>query len=176
MPTTSARATQTLRWLEGKAPGDALPYYFDLTAWLGVDTITSATVGVAPNGAGDMVAEGAPGLSGSIIAVELSGGNPGTDYAVTVTVLTASGNTLVRAIWLACQYLSPEGALTPISTTAAIPAVASPVVLVNGALSLDGPALLAFVLAELAKLPPSNTGLPVGEWYLDSGIPCQVQP
>ena len=112
MPTIPARAMQTLRWLDGKAPGSRLDYSFDLTDWLGTDTVSAATVAVAPDGTGDLTVA-TPPVAGPVLVVWLTGGNAGTDYAVTFTVTTAAGRILVETIWLVCETLSPRRARFP---------------------------------------------------------------
>lgn len=112
MPTIPARATQTMCWLDGKTPGSRLDYNFDLTAWLGRDCVRMASVTVAPSGSGDIIIVQQPEPE-PVLAVWLSGGNAGTEYAVTFAVTTDAGRILVQTIWLVCQNLSPALPLAP---------------------------------------------------------------
>jgi len=176
MPTDPGRATFTLRWPEGKAPGDQLPFWFDLGSWLGktLDTIASFTVGVVPNGAGDVTVAAQGFVAATGTSITLAGGNVGTDYAVTFTIALASGGVLVRTVWLACHYLSPEGLASPIESNAAIPAVLPPLTLVDGVVTLDPAEFDAYQLARLNSYP--NITVPGTGWRNNNGIAQYVYP
>jgi hypothetical protein len=175
MPTDPGRATMPLRWAEGKAPGDLLPYFFDISAYLTNfgDSITSFTAAVAPNGTGDVAILAQGFQAFGLISVTLGLGNPGTDYAVTFTVDTATLDRIVRTIWLACQYLSPEGLETPLASNAAIPAVAPPLTLVDGVVTIDPTLFDAFRLAQLNSYPVDR---PTSGWWNNGGVAEYVYP
>ena len=138
MPLLPGRAAATQRWLEQKAPGDLLPYFFDVSSWLAGDTIAGVVATVAPDGAGDVEIAAQGFTRAGLISVTLSGGNVGTDYAVTFAVTTAAGAVLVRTVWLYCQHLSPAPPAPP-TVQALIPAIAANpgLAVVNGVLTLD---------------------------------------
>lgn len=94
-------APQPLAW-PVKDPGDALDYVFDvapaLTANSG-DTISTLDVVVSPNNPGDLTLLSCA-ADGPRAVLWLSGGQAQTTYAVTISITTSGGRTLVRSIAL----------------------------------------------------------------------------
>jgi len=73
-----------------KQPGDTLDYGVDLTKWLSTgDTVSGATATVSPSGLTISVTESTT----SEPKVWASGGVDGTQYQVTLTVVTTDGRT-----------------------------------------------------------------------------------
>ena len=161
MPTLPGRAAATLAWLDQKAPGSTLDYSLDITAWLGADTVVSASAGVAPSSGLTITTQP---TAGSVLTVWLTGGTAGTNYAVTFTVSTAAGRTLVETIWLYCQNLSPAPAVAP-TVQAVIPATNLPLGIVGNAVTLlqEGATTgQALVWSGSAWAPGTVSGAPGG--------------
>ena len=73
-----------------KQPADVLDYGVDLTKWLVTgDTVSSATAAVSPSGLTISVTNGTT----SEPKVWASGGDDGTEYQITLTVVTTGGRT-----------------------------------------------------------------------------------
>lgn len=106
-----------LQW-PSKDPGDTLDYVFDilpaLTANPG-DGISTLDVTISPGNPGDLVLASSS-VDGPRAILWLSGGQPATNYTVTVTITTAGGRTLARSITLPVVALAtvvvPASALT----------------------------------------------------------------
>lgn len=97
LPTTPAPLT----W-PAKDPGDVLDYEFDIAAALvgnRGDAIASVAVSISPNAAGDLTLN-STAADGANAVLWFSGGQAGTIYSVHVTVVTANGRTIGRAILL----------------------------------------------------------------------------
>lgn len=87
-----------------KAPTDILPYTLDFSDWLGPsDTISDgATASVAPDDMTVILVS----VAGAMVTAWLSGGTSGTDYVVSYTINTASGEHVTRSAKLFC--ISPR--------------------------------------------------------------------
>jgi len=73
-----------------KQPNDVLDYTVDLTKWMASgDTVSSATAAVSPSGLTISVTNGTT----SEPKVWASGGANGTEYQITLTVVTTGGRT-----------------------------------------------------------------------------------
>lgn len=85
-----------------KDPADVLDYEVDILAAIAGhphDAITGVSVVPSPTGPGHL-GVGAIATDGPVAAMWLSGGQAGTTYKVQVTITTASGRVLGRAIAL----------------------------------------------------------------------------
>ena len=105
-----------LAW-PAKDPADVLDYELDITAAVAgheADRIEAVTVIPTPAGAGHLVV-GEIAADGRVAVVWLSGGQAGTTYRLQLTVTTASGRVLGRAVALPVLALAaqapPAGAL-----------------------------------------------------------------
>jgi hypothetical protein len=101
-----------------KDPADVLDYEFDISAALLAnrgDSITTIDVQVTPNATGDLSLT-STGADGAIAVLWFSAGQVGTIYTVQITVGTADGRTVSRAVLLPVQSLgvasTPGNALT----------------------------------------------------------------
>ncbi len=116
--TATAAAGAPLSW-PPKDPNDVLDYTLDVSdALVGDigDSIATLDVSIAPNAAGDLTLNSSS-ASGTVAVLWFSGGNIGTTYVVTVSINTASGRTIARAIQLPVISLidissNTNGALT----------------------------------------------------------------
>ena len=73
-----------------KQPAETLDYGVDLTKWLSTgDTVSSSTASVYPSGLTISVSQSAT----SEPTIWASGGDDGTEYKITLTVVTAGGRT-----------------------------------------------------------------------------------
>lgn len=106
-----------LQW-PSKDPGDTLDYVFDVSPALTAnpgDTISTLDVVISPSQPGDLVLASST-ADGARAVLWLSGGQPATTYAVTVTVTTTGGRALARSIALPVVALAsapaPASALT----------------------------------------------------------------
>jgi hypothetical protein len=172
VPTAPNEVNRPLVWLGQKAPGDNRQYALNCLPWLNGDMIDTVSVGVAPNGSGDIVATFPGSQDVGKAVVTLTGGNAGTTYAVTFTITTIAGDVLVRTVWLFCQNLSPAPSVPP-TVQAVIPAVAPPLTVVNGVVTLDPAAFDAYQLARLNAYP---TARPTSGWWNNGGIAQYVYP
>ena len=172
MPTSPNEVNLPLIWPGQKAPGDDRVYALDCLAWLRGDTIATVSATVAPNGSGDIVASGAAGQEVGKAIVTLTGGNAGTTYAVTFAITTIGGDALVRTVWVFCQNLSPAPPVPP-TVQAVIPAVAAPLTVIDGVVTLDPAAFDAFALSRLNAYP---TIKPNSGWWNNGGIAQYVYP
>lgn len=113
---------QPLAW-PAKDPGDVLDYEFDVSAALvgnPGDAIATLDVAITPDNPGDLTLNSAS-ADGSVAVLWLAGGQVGTTYTVVVTIGTAGGRTLARAILLPVLSLSavpglPSGLTTNTGT------------------------------------------------------------
>ena len=109
-----------LSW-PAKDPADTLDYEIDFGPALAGnegDSITAAMATVQP--AGELL-PGAVAADGETVVLWFSGGTAGTTYAVTVSVTTASGRAISRAVLLPVQPLATApapGAATALTTQA----------------------------------------------------------
>ena len=91
-----------------KDPADVLDYEFDISAALLAnrgDSITTIDVVVAPNATGDLTLA-STGADGAIAVLWFAAGQVGTIYTVQITVGTADGRTVSRAVLLPVQSLA----------------------------------------------------------------------
>jgi hypothetical protein len=107
-----------------KDPGDTLDYVFDIGPALAAnpgDAINTLDVVISPANAGD-VTLAASSADGSKAILWLTGGQLQTEYAITLTITTVGGRSLVRTVGLAVTALStvmaPPNALTTPGGTA----------------------------------------------------------
>jgi hypothetical protein len=112
-----------LAW-PAKDPGDTLDYVFDITPALAAnpgDMISTLDVTISPDNAGDLVLASSS-VDGARAVLWLTGGIAQTSYAVTVTISTSGGRSLVRSVHLLVAPLAvvvaPVNALTTPSGTA----------------------------------------------------------
>lgn len=96
-----ASAPATLSW-PAKDPEDVLDYELDISPALagnGNDSITTVDVVIQPSAAGDLTLSSVA-VDGSVAVLWLAGGQVGTVYSVQMTLCTAAGRTIGRAIYL----------------------------------------------------------------------------
>jgi hypothetical protein len=112
-----ATAPAALSW-PAKDPGDVLDYEFDIAPALAgndKDTIATLDVTIQPSATGDLTLASSA-ADGSVAVLWLAGGQAGTVYSVQVTIGTAAGRTIGRAIFLPVLALvsaaPPDSALT----------------------------------------------------------------
>jgi hypothetical protein len=112
-----------LAW-PAKDPGDTLDYVFDITPALAAnpgDMISTLDVTISPDNAGDLVLASSS-VDGARAVLWLTGGIAQTSYAVTVTISTSGGRSLVRSVNLLVAPLAvvvaPVNALTTPAGTA----------------------------------------------------------
>lgn len=111
-------------WWPAKDPGDVLDYEFDISpALAGNEKDTIATIGVTiePSAAGDLTLNSSA-ADGNVAVLWLASGQSGTVYSVQVSIGTAAGRTIGRAIYLPVLALlanpPPVSALTTTSGAA----------------------------------------------------------
>lgn len=99
-----------------KEPADVLDYQIDATAKIAdmADTISSASVAVAPSGLGEMVASRIA-VNGSFITIWLAGGMPARVYQIDVQVMTTGQRTYE---WTAVVPINSDLATYPITPPA----------------------------------------------------------
>jgi len=114
---TIPTAPAPLVW-PAKDPADVLDYEFDISAALLAnrgDSITTIDVVISPNATGDLSLT-STGADGAIAVLWFGAGQIGTIYTVQITVGTADGRTVSRAVLLPVQSLavstSPANVLT----------------------------------------------------------------
>jgi hypothetical protein len=103
-----------LKW-PAKDPGDTLDYVFDISPALTAnpgDSIAALDVAISPDNPGDLTLVSSS-ADGARAVLWLTGGQPLTNYTVTVTITTTGGRTLARSITL------------PVVSLASVPAPAS---------------------------------------------------
>lgn len=113
---STTAAPQALAW-PAKDPGDVLDYLFDVSAALAGndgDSIADLDVAIKPAHPGDLtVAEVA--ADGAVAVLWLSGGQAGTTYVVTISIITTNGRALSRSVLLPVVTFaappSPPGAI-----------------------------------------------------------------
>ncbi len=112
-----APAPAALSW-PAKDPGDVLDYEFDISPALAgndKDTIATVDVTIQPSATGDLSLISSA-ADGNVAVLWLTSGQAGTVYSVQVTIGTAAGRTIGRAIFLPVLALvssaPPAGALT----------------------------------------------------------------
>jgi hypothetical protein len=114
---------QPLTWPE-KDPGDILDYVFEIAPALTGnqgDTIASLSVSISPDNPGDLTLVSAA-ADGTRAVLWLTGGQPGTEYTVTIGVSTVCGRSLVRSIALPVVALASVPApATAITTLGGVP-------------------------------------------------------
>lgn len=117
VPRGAAQAVPPALSWPAKDPADVLDYEVDIAAAIAGhehDAIIGVSVQPTPSGAGHL-AVGAIATDGPVAAMWLSGGQPGTTYRVQVTVTTASGRVVGRAVALPVLALAeaalPSGVL-----------------------------------------------------------------
>lgn len=114
---------QPLTWPE-KDPGDTLDYVFDIAPALTGnpgDTIAAVSVAITPDNPGDL-ALASSALDGTRAVLWLTGGQPATNYTVTIGVRTACGRSLARSIALQVVALASVPAPpTAITTLGGLP-------------------------------------------------------
>jgi hypothetical protein len=81
-----------------KDPAAVLDFSWDWSAWLGSDTISTATV-TAESG----LTVNSSGVVGGVVTGWLSGGSVGITYMVTCQVVTVGGRTDERSISILCR-------------------------------------------------------------------------
>lgn len=104
-------AVTALTW-PPKDPGDVLDYGLDLGPALegcGGDTVATLDVAVTPTAPGDLRVVSSA-VDGVRVVLWLGEGQPGTTYAVQVTVGTAGGRTLSRSVQLPVVALANPAA------------------------------------------------------------------
>lgn len=91
------------RW-QDKDPADIWPYGIDFSGWCekGNEVADSLVVTASPD---DLVIESWQVTAEGVASVELSGGTAGTDYAVTVRLVTVSGSALERTVMIKARNL-----------------------------------------------------------------------
>ena len=107
-----------LAW-PAKDPADVLDYEFDFSAALvgnEGDELSGVSVAVTPEGAGAVAVNSVAG-DGGMAVLWLSGGQAGVVYSVQVSVTTASGRSLGRAVLLPVVALAGAGAAAGILVT-----------------------------------------------------------
>lgn len=115
VPRGTSQPTPPLLAWPAKDPADVLDYELDITAAVSgheTDRIEAVTVIPTPAGAGHLVV-GEIAADGRVAVVWLSGGQAGTTYRLQLTVTTASGRVLGRAVALPvlAAQAPPTGAL-----------------------------------------------------------------
>lgn len=114
LPTTPS----PLSW-PAKDPADVLDYEFDVAAALigsDGDTVASVAVTVSPAGTGAL-AVNSVAVDGTSALFWFAGGQAGTVYTVQVSVVTAGGRTISRALLLPVLSLtSVTAAVTSLTT------------------------------------------------------------
>ena len=96
-----ATAPAALSW-PAKDPDDVLDYELDISPALAGhenDSITTIDVVIEPSAAGDLALTSTGG-DGTVAVLWFAGGQVGTVYSVQVTLGTAAGRTIGRAIYL----------------------------------------------------------------------------
>jgi len=131
-----ASAPAALSW-PAKDPGDVLDYELDISPALAgneKDTIATIDVTIQPSATGDLTLASAA-ADGGVAVLWLSSGQAGTVYSVQVTIGTAAGRMIGRAIYLPVLALvsstPPASALTTTSGTVVVDESGNPV-LVGG--------------------------------------------
>ncbi len=110
---TSQMAPPLLAW-PAKDPADVLDYELDITAAVAgheADSIAAVSVLPSPAGAGHLQV-GEIAADGRVAVMWLSGGQAGTTYRLQITVTTASGRVLGRAVALPVLPLAAQAAPT----------------------------------------------------------------
>ena len=111
-----------LSW-PAKDPGDLLDYLVDASEALAGDPgdgIATLDVRISPDATGDLALASAS-VSGSVAVLWLGSGQAGTTYAVTISVGTEGGRTLVRTVQLPVLGLSALPAAGGLTTEAGTP-------------------------------------------------------
>lgn len=94
----------SLRWPD-KDPSDIWDFTLDATAWLAAveDDLTAASVACSPDD--ELTVEAIATTEAGLVSVRLSGGQPSTDYRVTMTLTTDAGRVLERSVMLMVRDL-----------------------------------------------------------------------
>ena len=108
---------QPLAWPE-KDPSDTLDYVFEIAPALvgnAGDTIVNLAVSISPNNPGDLILASAA-ADGTRAVLWLTGGQPSTNYTVTINITTTCGRSLSRSISLPvvalASVVAPSTAIT----------------------------------------------------------------
>lgn len=104
---STAVALPPLSW-PAKDPADVLDFLFDISqAFAGNegDAIASLDVTITPSALGDLVLQSAT-ADGSFVVLWLSGGQAGTTYTITLSIITTNGRAVQRSIYLPVLSLS----------------------------------------------------------------------
>jgi hypothetical protein len=111
---------QPLVWPQ-KDPGDTLDYIFDIAPALRAspgDVISTLDVAISPSNSGDLTLASSA-ADGTRAVLWLTAGQPGTAYAVTVSITTSAGRTIIRSIALPVVSLATLPATVETLTTLA---------------------------------------------------------
>lgn len=114
-----AVAPSPLSW-PAKDPDDVLDYELDISAALAghdSDSIASIDVVIAPSGDNELTLRSSA-ADGAVAVLWFAGGSVGTVYSVQVTIGTAAGRTIGRAIYLPVLALVSAAAPASGLTTA----------------------------------------------------------
>lgn len=107
-----------------KDPNDVLDYQFDIAAALvgnAGDGISALDVAISPSNPGDLAMNSCI-ANGTSAVLWLSGGQSGTTYTITLTIVTTNGRILARSVLLPVLSLSaPPVPLGVILTNAGAP-------------------------------------------------------
>jgi hypothetical protein len=88
-----------------KDPESVLDYVFDWSSWLASgETISSFTITV-PTGLTEGTGATASSQAAGKVTIWLSSGTDGTEYAVECKIVTSSGRTDERTIWIHCMQV-----------------------------------------------------------------------
>jgi hypothetical protein len=104
---SAAIAAPPLSW-PAKDPADVLDYQFDIAfALIGNegDGIAALDIAIAPNAAGDLTLVSAA-ADGASAVLWLGGGQAGTIYSVTLSIVTTNGRGITRTVRLPVLALS----------------------------------------------------------------------
>jgi hypothetical protein len=130
---TPATVPAPLSW-SAKDPADVLDYQFDIKPALVAndgDGIAELDVQISPNQPGDLTLNSVS-ADGTKAVLWLAGGQAGTVYTVTLTIVTWNGRTLQRSVLLPVLSLSnsapPEGALVTNSGSVLTDANGNPII------------------------------------------------
>ena len=131
-----ATAPAALSW-PAKDPGDVLDYEFDISPALAGndrDRIATIDVTIQPSASGGLTLASAA-ADGNVAVLWLASGQAGTVYSVQISIGTAAGRTIGRAIFLPVLALvssaPPSSALTTSSGTTVVDQSGNPI-LVGG--------------------------------------------